>query len=125
MGDVVDCYSTAVASSSTASSTWGAHAGGLVGFKRSNTIANCFSTGDATSTDFSGGTSNAGGLVGENWNGTITNSYSTGSATAIASTINYTGTAAGGLVGLQYDGKIEGCYSSGGAGVTGGGTANG
>jgi hypothetical protein len=72
--------------------------GGLVGWNDYGTITNCYSTGSVI------GDSALGGLVGGH-GGTITNCYSTGSVSE--------GYVVGGLVGYNPGGTITNCYSSG------------
>ena len=85
--------------STSASTTTTASAGGLVG-ENQGVISNSFASGNITSD--AKNNADAGGLVGWNNNGTISNSYASGDATSNATSGAY----AGGLVGYT-GGKVS------------------
>ena len=72
--------------------------GGLVGFKESGTIRNCYSTCTVS------GNKNVGGLLGVNEYGYLTSCYSSGSASAT--------TRVGGLIGVSVEAQINDCHST-------------
>jgi hypothetical protein len=87
---VTHCYSTG-AVSSTASSSWPAGVGGLVG-ENYGTVTQCYSTGAVSCTGWP-----VGGLVGYS-SGIVTQCYSTGAVSG------------GGLVGYNEGGLVTGCF---------------
>ena len=74
--------------------------GGLVGYNRSSTVSNSYSTGIVS------GSEGVGGLVGYNYSSTVSNSYSTGTVTGNS---NYVG----GLVGFNSSSTVSNSYSRG------------
>ena len=97
----------------SASSSYSALAGGLVGVSSSLTIENCYNTGSVSASGYG---PSAGGLVGSSSSSslTITNSYNTGSVSANSTSSS---ASAGGLVG-QGEGLITNSFNTGSVSAT-------
>ena len=95
--DIANCYNTGEITS-------GVYAGGIVAYKQSSFISNCYNIG-VVSANSATLTANAGGIVGYNSSANISNCYNIGE---ISSTSR-----AGGIAGHFQNSQINNCYNIG------------
>jgi hypothetical protein len=96
-GTITNCYSTGFANADLEFS------GGFTGYINGGLISSCYSIGNASGADYTGGFS---GIT----RGTIENCYSKGSVTRISGSV---GTYTGGFTGLNHRSGLINCYSTG------------